>query len=64
MKIILGSKRRHYVAIVDIFLLTVALIAGMVGCGQAAPPCTPTVAAGYAHTVGVKSDGTVGRRGL
>ena len=32
MKIILSSKRHHYLAIVSIFLITVALIAGMVGC--------------------------------
>ena len=32
MKIILSSRRRHYVARVSIFLITVALIAGMVGC--------------------------------
>ena len=34
MKIILSSRRHHYVARVSIFLITVALIAGMVGCGQ------------------------------
>jgi hypothetical protein len=33
MKIILTSRRQHYVARVSIFLVTVALIAGMVGCG-------------------------------
>ena len=32
MKIILSSKRHHYLAGVGIFLITVALIAGMVGC--------------------------------
>jgi hypothetical protein len=32
MKIILSSRRRHYVARLSIFLITVALIAGMVGC--------------------------------
>ena len=32
MKIILSSKIRHYLAIVSIFLVTLALIAGMVGC--------------------------------
>jgi hypothetical protein len=35
MKMILSSKRRHYLAGVSIFLITVALIAGMVGCGPA-----------------------------
>jgi trimeric autotransporter adhesin len=39
MKTILSSKRRHYVATVSIFLIMVALIAGMVGC---APAPTPT----------------------
>jgi len=33
MKIILSSRRHHYVARVSIFLIVVALIAGMVGCG-------------------------------
>jgi hypothetical protein len=32
MKMILGSKKHHYVTRVSIFLITVALIAGMVGC--------------------------------
>ena len=36
MKIILSSKRHHYVAIVSIFLVAAALIVGMVGCGS--PP--------------------------
>ena len=30
----------------------------MVGCGQPEPEYTPMVAAGYYHTVGLKSDGT------
>jgi hypothetical protein len=37
MKTVLSSKRRHYVARVGTFLIVVALIAGMVGCG-----CTTT----------------------
>ena len=37
MKIILSWRRHHYVAKVSILLITVALIAGMVGCG-----CTTT----------------------
>jgi len=60
MKIILNSRRHHYTAIVSIFLIMlimVALIAGMVGCGQR--EYTPMVAAGGFHTVGLKSDGTV-----
>ena len=32
MKIILSAKRRHYMAIVSVFLVVAALIAGMVGC--------------------------------
>jgi alpha-tubulin suppressor-like RCC1 family protein len=68
MKIILSLWRHHYMARVGIFLImliVVALIAGMVGCGQAEPKpqpqleCTPMVAAGGRHTVGLKSDGTV-----
>ena len=59
MKIILGSRRRHYVARVSTFLIAVALIVGMVGCGQPGTEYTPMVAAGGYHTVGLKSDGTV-----
>ena len=46
---------------VSIFLITVALIAGMVGCVQPEleRECTPMVAAGGWHTVGVKDNGTV-----
>ena len=36
MKIIPSSKRHRYVAIVSIYLLAVALIAGMVGCNGVA----------------------------
>jgi alpha-tubulin suppressor-like RCC1 family protein len=60
MKTILSSRRDHYVAIVSIFLImliTVALIAGMVGCAQ--PKYTPMVAAGGYHTVGLKADDTM-----
>jgi len=59
MKIILSSKRHHYVARVSIFLVAAALIAGMVGCGQPEPEYTSMVAAGGYHTVGLKDDGTV-----
>jgi hypothetical protein len=38
MKIILSSRRHHYVARLSIFLITVALIAGMAGCCQ--PPAS------------------------
>jgi heat shock protein HslJ len=59
MKIIPGSSRHHYLAIVSIFLVTAALIIGMVGCGEPEPEYNPMVAAGGSHTVGLKSDGTV-----
>ena len=44
---------------ISIFLIAVALIAGMVGCGQPEPEYTPMVAVSGSHTVGLKSDGTV-----
>ena len=34
MKIILSSRRRLYVPMLGIFLITMVLIAGMAGCGQ------------------------------
>ena len=58
MKTILSWRRYHYVARISILLVIVALIAGVVGCGQPAE-YTPMVAAGWYHTVGLKSDGTV-----
>jgi alpha-tubulin suppressor-like RCC1 family protein len=62
MKIILSARGHHYVARVSIFFVTVALIIGMVGCDQSAPPVEPQyitqVAAGGYHTVGLKSDST------
>jgi putative ABC transport system substrate-binding protein len=39
MKIIINSRKYHYLAIVSTFLITVALIAGIVGCS---PTPTPT----------------------
>ena len=57
MKIIPSSRRHRYVTRAGMFLVTVALIAGVVGCGQ--PEYTPMVATGYYHTVGLKDDGTV-----
>jgi len=46
---------------ISIFLIVIALIAGIVGCdgGDSEPEYTPMVAAGGVHTVGLKSDGTV-----
>jgi hypothetical protein len=38
MKIIPSSRRRHYVARVGIFLVAIALIAGMAGCDDHTPP--------------------------
>jgi hypothetical protein len=37
MRTIPGSKRNHYMARLSIFLVTMALIAGMVGCGSTTP---------------------------
>jgi len=53
-----GSRRRHYLASVSVFLVTAALIAGMAGCGGDRSNITQ-VDAGYDHTVGLKDDGTV-----
>ena len=36
MKMIPSSRRHHYVAIVSIFLIAVALVAGMTACGPTA----------------------------
>ena len=47
---------------VSVFLIVIALVAGMMGCvqsGQSEPEYTPMVAVGTLHTVGLKSDGTV-----
>jgi len=33
MKMVLSCRRHHYLAVVTIFLVTVALVAGMIGCG-------------------------------
>ncbi len=58
MKIITSLKTHHYITRVGIFLITVALIAGMGGCLPDDNEYTPMVAASY-HIVGLKSDGTV-----
>jgi hypothetical protein len=57
MKIIPSLRKHHYVARVSIFLIAVALIAGMVGCGGRTNIIQ--VDAGGWHTVGLRSDGTV-----
>ena len=67
MKIIHSRRKHHYTAVISIFLImliTVALIAGMAGCGQTGTEYTPMIAAGGYHTVGLMSDGTVVAAGL
>jgi len=48
MKIILSSKRHHYLARVSIFLVTIALIVGMVGCDFSPP-------GGVRHSLSISS---------
>jgi len=38
MKIILSSRRQHYLARLSVFLILVVLVAGIVGCGGTTPP--------------------------
>jgi len=52
MKIILSSMKHHYLAIVSTFLITVALIAGIVG-------CEPTLAQQYDLTIASTAGGSV-----
>jgi len=52
MKIILSSRKHHYLAIVSTFLITVALIAGIVG-------CEPTLAQQYDLTITSTAGGSV-----
>ena len=52
MKIILSSRKHHYLAIVSTFLITVALIAGIVG-------CEPTLAQQYDLTIASTAGGSV-----
>jgi hypothetical protein len=55
MKITLSSKRHHYLAIVSIFLIALALIAGMAGCsGQ----YTIQISSGSGGTVTTPGEGT------
>jgi len=56
MKIILSLRRHHYVARVSIFLVMVALIAGMVGCGQ--PTYNLTIASTAGGNVTIPGEGT------
>jgi hypothetical protein len=48
MKIILSSKRHHYLARISIFLVAIALIAGMVGCDFSPP-------GGVRHSLSISS---------
>ena len=52
MKIILNSRKHHYLAIVSTFLITVAVIAGIVG-------CEPTLAQQYDLTIASTAGGSV-----
>ena len=52
MKIIFSSRKHHYLAIVSTFLITVALIAGIVG-------CEPTLAQQYDLTIASTAGGSV-----
>ena len=62
MKTILSSRRHHYVARVSIFLITVALIAGMVGCSGTAscgrPAYNLTIASTAGGSVTTPGEGT------
>jgi hypothetical protein len=55
MKIILSSKRHYYLARVGIFLVTVALIAGMVGCTN---QYSLQISSGSGGTVTTPGEGT------
>jgi hypothetical protein len=52
MRIIFSSRKHHYLAIVSTFLITVALIAGIVG-------CEPTLAQQYDLTIASTAGGSV-----
>jgi len=58
MKTILSSRRRHYLARIGTFLIAVALIAGMVGCGQPAPSYTLTISSTTGGKVTTPGEGT------
>src|SRR4030042_5835621 len=57
MKKILDARRQLHVARASVFLIMVALMAGMIGCLPDQQEYTPMVAASY-HVVGLRSDGT------
>ena len=56
MNIILSSKRHHFVGRASIFLITVALIVGMVGCGGG--PYELTISSNEGGTVTTPGEGT------
>jgi hypothetical protein len=58
MKIILSSRRHHYVARLSILLITVALIAGMIGCFQLPPFYNLTITSGAGGSVTTPGEGT------
>lgn len=59
MRVILGSRRRHYVARVGIFLIALALTAGMVSCnGSGGESYTLTIASTAGGTVDTPGMGT------
>jgi len=61
MKIILSWWKHHYVAIAGIFLASVALTAGMVGCTQPGASYTLTITSTAGGTVTTPGVGTVTR---
>ena len=58
MKIILSWRRHYNVARVGIFLVTVALVAGMVGCGPTDPSYNLTIASTAGGSVITPGEGT------
>ena len=58
MKTMLSSKRHHYLAKFSIFLVVVALIAGMVSCGDGGESYTLTIASTAGGSVTIPGEGT------
>jgi len=58
MKTIPGSRRRHYVAKVGIFLISIALIAGIVSCDGDGVSCTLTISSTAGGSVTIPGEGT------
>lgn len=56
--VILDSRRRHYLARLSIFLITVALMAGMVGCGGGGVEYDLTIASTVGGSVITHGEGT------